>query len=236
VTDDEHPPREGPPLAAVLRAGAAVHDAGHHHAAHDVFEQRWLALKAETGPVDPADPPVAETPTPAGDVALLQGLIQFTAALYHADEGNDEGARGLADGARGYLDGLAPDYRGLNVGAVRSFLAALATDPTTDERLALTVDGRPPRLAALDPPAALAAAPAVADATGHDAGVVERAVGYAREELPDGGAFLGLVVDYLAGEERALVYDRLRARVERRHARQTDVDGLFDPPGDDGGG
>jgi hypothetical protein len=45
------------------------------------------------------------------------------------------------------------------------------------------------------------------------------------------GTFLALVMDFVAEKDaRPLVYDRLRAHVERRRGREADVEGLFDEP------
>jgi len=49
-----------------LRAGIAIHNAGHYHAAHDAWEDEWLELDD------------------GSDERLLHGLIQFTAAIHHA--------------------------------------------------------------------------------------------------------------------------------------------------------
>ena len=67
-----------------LRAGIAVYNAGEYHAAHDAWEDYWLDLERGTD-----------------DERLLHGLIQFTAAVHHAEERNWEGAVGLAESATG---------------------------------------------------------------------------------------------------------------------------------------
>ncbi|PSQ33570.1 DUF309 domain-containing protein [Halobacteriales archaeon SW_10_68_16] len=64
-----------------LRAGVAIYNAGGHHAAHDAWEDHWLGLDAGTD-----------------DERFLHGLIQFTAAVYHARNRNWSGATGLAEG------------------------------------------------------------------------------------------------------------------------------------------
>jgi hypothetical protein len=216
-------------MDVALRAGVAVYNAGEHHAAHDAWEDPWLELDSGTD-----------------DELFLHGLIQFTAAVYHATGGNWSGATGLADSAGDYLAGLPDDYRGVNVGTVRTYLATLAADPEVIERRPpplLTYGGRALRPADLSPAgAALVASLLAAEYDDrYDPEVVERAVAYAREERSDDAGrsrFTALVGDFAADpDRRALVYRRLADHVERRRHRERDVEGLFAPSdGDDGAG
>jgi predicted metal-dependent hydrolase len=204
--------------AAVLRAGAAIYNAGHHHAAHDAWEDHWLDLADGTD-----------------DERLFHGLIQYTAVVYHGTQANWSGAQGLADSAVGYLSALPPSARGVNVRDVEAYLARVAADPETLDRCsppALRIGGEAVRLAELSLPAALLAAPVLAEELDDvDQTVVDRAVGYAREEL-DGGVqttFIALVRDFVGdSHRRPLVYQRLAQQVTRRHQRETDVQGLFE--------
>lgn len=205
-------------VGAALRAGVALYDEGRFHAAHDPWEAAWLRVR-ETAP-DDAD--------------LLQGLIQTTAAVFHARAGNDEGARGLATSAREYLADLPVDYRGVNLGDVRAFLPSLEREPAaagSDPPL-LRVDERALALSDLEFPAASVAAVALAEDEGLDELVVERAVGYARTDLERSptSPFVVAVLAFVAGTgaPRSVAHDRLRQRVEERDAREEDVAGLFD--------
>ncbi len=205
-----------------VRAGVAIFNAGGYHAAHDAWEDRWLEL--ERG---------------SDDERFLHGLIQFTAAVYHARERNWSGAAGLTESAGEYLAGLPGDYRGVNVGAVRTYLRRLGADPELIERR------RPPRLthegAALSPAdldfeaAAVAAQVLAEESPEYDEAVIESAVEFAREEREGGTEtrFIAFVMDF-AGDSahRPVVYQRLREHVERRETRRRDVEGLFDPDPD----
>jgi hypothetical protein len=229
----------GESFETALRAGVAVYNAGEFHAAHDPWEAVWLEL-------------------PDGDdERLLHGLVQHTAAVYHARRRNWSGATGLAGSAGEYLAGLPDDYRGVDVAAVRSYLARLAADPELAERRdppPLRYRGRAETADEVPFAAAALAAEAVAEEYDqYDEAVVDRAIEYAREDLEsesgrDGGdedagerrdremgpetgtrtRFAALVADF-AGEpeQRRLVYRRLADHVERRRQRDHDVDGLF---------
>ena len=209
-------------MEAHLRAGIAVYNAGDHHAAHDAWEDHWLDLEPGTD-----------------DERFLHGLIQFTAAVHHGHEGNWDGLRGLADSAGEYLDGLPSPYRGVDLGIVRSYLADLAADPEHIERAEpprLEHEGRALSLADLaeagDFGAAAVAAEVLAEEyDAYDEAVIEAAIDYARESVADGdgGRFVALAFDFVSGEERDLVYRRLREHVKRRQNREGDVEGLFDP-------
>jgi predicted metal-dependent hydrolase len=205
-------------LAVVLQAGAAIYNAGHHHAAHDAWEDYWLELKDGTD-----------------DEQLLHGLIQFTAVVYHGTEGNWSGAQGLADSAVGYLSTLSPDARGVNLGDVEAYLGRVAVDPETLERRSppeLRIEDERVRLDGLSLSAAMAAAPVLAtELDGVDPDVVDLALDYARAER-DGGVqttFIALVRDFVGEQRRRpLVYQRLAQQVQRRRQRENDVQGLFE--------
>lgn len=204
-------------IDAALRAGVALYNDGEHHAAHDAWEDHWLEL--EKG---------------SDDEQFLHGLIQFTAAVYHARRGNWSGATGLAKSATEYLDVLPPTYRGVDVDAVRASLRALRTDPERIERdrpPVLTVDGDVLTPRDLDFEVAVVAARVVAEEYDrYDETVVNAGIGFAREEL--GGAqtrYITFVMDFAADAvHRDVVYQRLAEHVERRQQRASDVTGLFD--------
>ncbi|MFP8955137.1 DUF309 domain-containing protein [Natrialbaceae archaeon A-CW3] len=206
-------------MREALRAGIAIYNDGYYHAAHDAWEGYWLDLEAGTH-----------------DERLLHGLIQFTAAIYHAQNRNWAGTVGLASSAGGYLDGLPAAYRGVNVAAVRRALETLAADPAVIERRPappLTHDGERLHLVDLDLEATFLAAGVLAEELGYDEGVIDDGIAFARDDLEaDRGTdtFLTLVADFVRKPaDRALVFDRLTGHVERRRAEATDVEGLFDP-------
>ncbi|MCG1002086.1 MULTISPECIES: DUF309 domain-containing protein [Halobacterium] len=203
-------------MDAALRAGIAVYNAGHYHAAHDAWEDEWLAL-------DDGD-----------DERLLHGLIQLSAAVHHARDRNWTGAVGLCESASEYLADLPADYRGVNVAAVRAYVDALGSDPERVERTrppSLTYEGSALSLDDLDAPAGVEAAVALAEDLGYDEAFVEKGAEYAREGLADGelNEFGVLLCDFVTEtEQRALVATRLRQHVQRRQRREDDVAGLFD--------
>ncbi len=204
-------------MDAELRAGIAIYNAGEYHAAHDAWEERWLELEDGTD-----------------DERFLHGLIQFTAAIYHARNRNWEGATGLAESALRYLDGLPDPYRDVRLDGVRTYLDMLAGDPEVIERRdppELTWDGTALGLAELDVDATFVAASVLAEEEDRwDEAMVDDAVSYAREELDAAETtFLTLVLDFVGDREnRGIIYQRLVEHVERRRHREKDVDGLFE--------
>ncbi|RDZ65739.1 DUF309 domain-containing protein [Haloferax sp. Atlit-12N] len=199
-----------------LRAGVAIYNAGAYRAAHGAWETKWLSL--ERG---------------GDDERFLHGLIQFTAAVHHARDGNESGAVGLARSAQEYLDGLADDYRGVDIAEVRAFLARLEDDPAVaNDPLALRLDERVVTYDDLDFDAVVVAAETLAEELdGYDESVVADAVGYAREEVADGAQtqFTAMVFDFVRNEaQRGLVFQRLSEHVSRRRRREDDVSDLFE--------
>ncbi|MEF8774176.1 MAG: DUF309 domain-containing protein, partial [Halobacteriales archaeon] len=173
------------------------------------------------------------------DERFLHGLIQFTAALHHAEGANWTGFLGLVESAREYLAGLPADHRGMNLDAVRSFLDAVHADPEHVERVAPPVlrhEGERVTLSDLRFDAAAVAAEVFAEErAAYEEATVERAVELAREDLAAGRAtspLVTLLIDFVRdAENRAIVYQRLDGHVARRNHRRTDVDGLFDQEG-----
>ncbi|GAB7018718.1 DUF309 domain-containing protein [Halostagnicola bangensis] len=200
-----------------LRAGIAIYNDGEFHAAHDAWEAHWLDLEAGTD-----------------DEQLLHGLIQFTASVYHAHNGNWEGCTGLARSASEYLEELPEQYRGVAIEEFRPFLADLAADPELLERrppIDLVHEGSVPRVADLEPEALAIAAPVLAEEWGYDEAVLEQASSYVVRDLErgrDDSRFISLLYDFAReAENRGIIYSRLSGHVERRAAKESDVEGLF---------
>jgi len=205
-------------MEAHLRAGIAIYNAGRYHAAHDAWEDHWLGLESGTD-----------------DERFLHGLIQFTAAVYHARNGNWSGATGLAASGREYLAVVPPTYRGVDVAAVRRYLAALESDPELIERgppLALTHHGQRPVPVDLAFEATAVAAEVLAEEDGYDEAVLEQAATFGGADLEDGvtaSPFVTLLFDFVREPaNRGIVFQRLSEHVDRRAQREADVDGLFD--------
>jgi hypothetical protein len=195
----------------------AIYNAGEFHAAHDAWEDSWLDLDRGTD-----------------DELLLHGLIQFTAAIHHATEENREGASGLAASARGYLDGLE-GYRGVNVGEIRDSLESVVGDPTDIEPAdppELTVEGVPPALDTAEFEVCAIAARVLAEEYGYDEELLDSAIEYARRDLAEGEAtsrFVTGVLDFARdSDHRGIVVRRLGEHVDRREARNADLEGLFE--------
>ncbi|WP_277553719.1 DUF309 domain-containing protein [Halobaculum limi] len=214
---------------AALRAGIALYTAGEFHAAHDPWEDVWLDIRAASD-----DDASNADDTLARDDRLFHGLIQFTAAQYHARDRNWSGAVGLAESAREYLADHPADYRGVDVVAVRAALARIESDPERVER-----GPAPPLLhggsrvtpESLTLGAASLAAEALAAEYGLDVDTVADAARFAREEERVGRSrFAALLFDLVrvdTPQERRLVYDRLSGMVDKERRKEEDVDGLF---------
>lgn len=213
-------------MDAHLRAGIAIYNAGYYHAAHDAWEEYWMGLSA------------------GQDRDFLQGLIQFTAAVYHTTNDNWIGARKLAGTSQEYLEGLGERYRDVDLSTVRYHLRALERDT---ERVGaepppqIAYNGNRVGLDDLDFEATGVAATVLAEDLAYDESVFERGVEYATRDLEDGNEtspFVSLVFDFVresqAGAEpdteidrRDIIAQRLGEHVDRRRSREADVDGLF---------
>ncbi|WP_331235060.1 DUF309 domain-containing protein [Natronorarus salvus] len=201
-----------------LRAGIAIYNAGEHHAAHDAWEGVWLGLDRESD-----------------EARLLQGLIQFTATIYHARGRNWTGATGLAGSALAYLEGLGDRPNGVDLRPVRGTLSLLASDPEWIERSEpppLTHENEALSLSELDfEESTIAAAVFAEEGDGYDEAIVETAIEYADRDLESGyetSPFVTLVLDFAREpDRREIAYRRLEEHVSRRLAEEEDVSGLF---------
>ncbi len=183
-----------------LVAGCALLAASRFDAARVAF--------ARASSADPADP-------------HLVGLVAAAAAFAAAARGDDRRAGRLGARARRRLDGAAG---AVDTGPLRAALTDL--DPVDPPRLAVAETPVDPESLSLD--ALGRAARAVAAAGDPDESVVADAARYARAEAAAGrGRFATLLTDVVVGREAGLAYGRLRSLVERRRARERDVDGLF---------
>ncbi len=204
-----------------LRAGAALFAAGEYHAAHDPLETVWLELDA------------------GDDERLFHGLIQYTAAVFHASRGNWSGAAGLGESAAGYLSAV-DNARSVAVGPIERFCRELSADPAViDCRRPppIRIDNEPVSYETLSPPAVWAASRAVADEYGYDDTVVADAISFARADRSRGddgpatstGTFTRFLRAFLtAGDDRGVVFERLASHVDRRQRQYDDLDGLFE--------
>jgi hypothetical protein len=203
-------------MEAHLRAGIAIYNAGHYHAAHDAWEAHWLDM-------------------PDGDDRdFLQGLIQFTAAVYHTTTDNWDGARGLAGSAQDYLDGLGAVYCDVALDAPRIYLEALERDPRrvgTSPPPPLKYDGRAIGLDALSLAETAVAATVLAEELGYDEATIEQAVTYAKADAAadeETSPFVTLVFDFVRDpDHRPIVAQRLGEHVQRRRQREADAENLF---------
>ncbi len=200
-----------------LRVGLAIYNDGFYHAAHDAWESPWLSLEDGTD-----------------DERLLHGLIQYTAAIYHARNRNWEGATGLAGSAEEYLRGLPHTLHGVDLKPVRHYLEKIADDPELIERREppqVTHEGDVPTLADLTVEQIGTAAVILAEEWGYTQKPLEQAAEYARTDFEGGDAgsqFISLLFDFVLEEDRrGLVYQRLGQHVDRRETRESDVEGLF---------
>ena len=200
-----------------LRAGIAIYNEGYYHAAHDAWEDRWLDLESGTS-----------------DERLLHGLIQFTAAVYHARNRNWEGAVGLATSGFEYLEPLPSPYRGVGLESIREYLGGLAGDPDLIDRRsppAITHGGECLAFDDLDVTEIGIAAAILAEELGYDLEPIELARSYARIDLDagrDDSRFIAMLFDFAREEsDRDIVYQRLVGHVDRRRTREDDVSGLF---------
>ncbi|MFC7073417.1 DUF309 domain-containing protein [Halovenus rubra] len=205
-------------MESYLRAGVAIYNAGEYHAAHDAWENHWLNLTQGTD-----------------DEQFLHGLIQFTAAVYHAHNRNWSGATGLAASATDYLADLSATYRGVDLGSVNRYLVALNNDPERVERqrpLRLAYKGSVVGFGDLDFNETAIAAEVLAEEHGYDEAMVRQAIDFARADLDSeqtASPFVTFLFDFVREpDQRGIILQRLEEHVTRRVHRESDVSGLFD--------
>ena len=199
-------------MESALKAGIALFNEGYYHAAHDAWEERWLAL--ESG---------------ADDERFLHGLIQYTAAVYHEQQGNPEGARGLAESAQEYLAGLEATYRDVALDPLRDQLTKIAKGSATREILRLTYRDRPLTFDDLDDEATwIVANILAAEDDRWSEPTVAAAIDSAHGETTT-GRFRVMLRDFVRERaRRGLIYGRLEAHLDRERGRNSGIEDLFE--------
>lgn len=202
-------------MDTALRAGIALFNEAHHHAAHHAWEEEWL-----------------ERPTDTPDEQLLHGLIQYTAAIYHVHQHNFDGAAGVASSAVGYLETLDPTYRGVCLPPIRNTLVDIAAQPEAIDPDAVDPiihRGETPVFVDLNTEELQIVACILAEEhTSWSRSIIVDAISFAEREQPD-NRFGALLVDFVTNDtHRSLIYNRLAAHVERERHRDASVTGLFD--------
>ncbi len=108
--------------------GVALYNSGAYHESHDCFEAEWYNYGRGSA-----------------ESAFCHGLVQVAAGAYkHFDFGNDDGMRSLFETALQYLHGVANDYYGVDLLAVRTTLTNALEDPAVLEGWQIEVDGESP--------------------------------------------------------------------------------------------
>jgi uncharacterized protein YdhG (YjbR/CyaY superfamily) len=201
-----------------LKAGIAIFNSGEFHAAHDAWEEQWLALEKDTL-----------------DERFLHGLIQYTAAIYHGTTRNWAGLRGLAESANEYLEPHSATYRAVSLAPIRAYLARLTSDPEHIEREYpphISYNARPLSVNDLPLEEKFIVTAVLADEhESFDPEIVTRAIENAKEELDAdrSSKYISLVSDFATSpDHRHVIYDRMATMITRQQQRDEDVAGLFD--------
>ncbi|NLC70167.1 MAG: DUF309 domain-containing protein [Desulfuromonadaceae bacterium] len=84
-----------------FRAGTDLFNRGEYFAAHEIWEEIWLAAGGETR-------------------RFLQGLIQWALSLYHFQRGNLKGARKLFESGDLLLKPFNPEFQGVSLSPLRN--------------------------------------------------------------------------------------------------------------------
>jgi uncharacterized protein len=104
-----------------LDEGVRLFKAGDYFLAHETLEEHWVEAEAS-------------------ERNFLQGLIQLSVGLLHANKGNQKGALLQFRKSASRLDGYPDVHQGIDVAGIRSFLASApahleAGDPLTPPTL-----------------------------------------------------------------------------------------------------
>lgn len=113
------------PRSPYLDEGVRLFEAGDYFLAHETLEEHWVEADAS-------------------ERDFLQGLIQLSVGLLHANKGNRKGALLQFRKSASRLEGYPDVHQGIDLAAVRTFLASApsrleAGDPLTPP----TLDAQP---------------------------------------------------------------------------------------------
>ncbi len=92
-------------LETHLKAGIAIYNSGEYHAAHGAWERYWLKINKKDE-----------------DKLFLQGLIQYTAIIYHGMNRNWKGMEGLIKSSLKYLEKFPQNHQGVDIEGIKNYL------------------------------------------------------------------------------------------------------------------
>ena len=204
-------------LKIYLEAGIAIYNSGEYHAAHGAWERYWLKL--EKG---------------SEDKLFLQGLIQFTAIIYHGTNGNWKGMKGLAESSFAYLEKIPEVYRGVDIGLIREYLIEIGQDVESfsQEKIPTIVyEGGKMELEDLEIESTFLAAEVISEEIEvYEYEIIKEAIGYAREGF-EGRKYKKieqLIITFVKNPDlRGMAYEQMRNRVERIRESGSDIKKLF---------
>ncbi|WP_415488618.1 DUF309 domain-containing protein [Candidatus Hikarchaeum yamanae] len=204
-------------LKVHLEAGIAIYNSGEYHAAHGAWERYWLKL--EKG---------------SEDRLFLQGLIQFTAIIYHGTNENWRGMRGLVESSLGYLEKIPEVYRGVDIGLIREYLIEISQDVESfsQEKIPIIAyRGDKMELAGLEIESVFLAAEVISEEVeAYEYEIIKEAISYARGGFEEGKykKIEQLIVAFVKNPDlRGMAYGQIRSRVERMRESGKDIKKLF---------
>ncbi len=204
-------------IEVYLKAGIAIYNSGEYHAAHGAWERCWLKL--EKG---------------SRDKVFLQGLIQFTAIIYHGINENWKGMEGLVESSLVYLGEIPEIYRGVDIESVREYIIEMKKDVEvfSQENIpSINYEGEKMELEDLEIESTLIAAKVIAEEIEvYEYNIIKEAVGYVNEGLEDKKykKIEQLIVTFVKVPDlREMAYEQIRNRMGRIRENRKDIKKLF---------
>ncbi len=200
-----------------LKTGIAIYNSGEYHAAHGAWEMYWLKL--EKG---------------SEEKLFLQGLIQFTAIIYHCINKNWEGANGLSESSLRYLKDLPDSYKGVDIILIKDYIKNLKEDINSfsEHKIPyISYEGAKMELEDLGVKAAFIAAMVISEEIEtYDSEVIEEAIYHIEQHIEgkERGKIEKLIVVFVKNSElRDLAYSQIKNRVEMIRNNEEVIEKLF---------
>ena len=209
--------KENEKIEVYLKVGIAIYNSGEYHAAHGAWERYWLKL--EKG---------------SRDKLFLQGLIQFTAIIYHGINENWKGMRGLVESSLVYLNEMPEVYRGVDIESIRECLIEMKKDVKafSQENIpSINYEGGKMELEDLEIESAFVAAEVIAEEIEvYEYETIKEAIDYVKEGLEEKKykKIEQLIVTFVKDPDlREMAYEQIRNRMGRIRENRKDIKKLF---------
>tara|TARA_B110000116_G_C16792429_1_gene564570 strand:+ start:603 stop:1241 length:639 start_codon:yes stop_codon:yes gene_type:complete len=204
-------------LETHLKAGIAIYNSGEYHAAHGAWERHWLKINKKDE-----------------DKLFLQGLIQYTAIIYHGMNRNWKGMEGLIKSSLRYLEKFPQNYQGIDINGIKNYLENIENNMQSfsqKEIPKMTYEGETIEISDLNINSTYIVARVLSDEiSDYEEDIIVKAIEHIRENPKDRESrkIENLIIAFAREKSfRVNAYEQIKRRIEIQKEKFEDIEKLF---------